>query len=252
MRISGKAIVALAGASTVRAADTLSGPALAGTLSHTGILRGEKPLSPRVLFVTAKDSLHSAEELARLSQPGGDFEKMRAAGWTIGDGANNLIQIIDHQLVPEIVERLGVTEFPTVACIDKDEIVRYFRWGCTTPLDMYTFGFLAKGIDERPPGFVMEKARVESTGHYPLRGNHWSVDGDWSPSKDKVVSHLRGPVHQAFLQTSWKLEEWSVEELRSVHDDLHERYGPPSDSGGSSRDSSSRGPAGTQSGYGKH
>ena len=101
---------------------------------------------------------------------------MRAAGWKIGKGPGNQLQIVDKDEVPELMAQLGKQEFPTVASVDKSgEVVRYFRFGCTTPLDMWTFGFLAKGIDERPAGFVMESAKVEWTGHYPLRGNHWSV-----------------------------------------------------------------------------
>ncbi len=147
-----------------------------------------------------------------------------------------MIQIVDRDEVPDLVEKLDHQEFPTVACIDHDEIVRYFRSGCTTPLDMWTFGFLAKGIDERPPSAVLEAARVESTGSYPLRGNHWSVEGDWNPTRDKVITHLRGPNHLAQLIPEWHIDDWSLEELRSLHDDLHEKYdtGSYSSSRGSS------------------
>src|SRR5262245_31536666 len=149
-----------------------------------------KPRNPRVLFITSKDTKQSETELARLRKPGGDFEKLRAVGWSIGAGPENHIQIVDRDDVPELIAKLEVKEYPTVACIDKDEVVRYFRWGCTTPLDMYTFGFLAEGVDERPKGAVMEAARVESTGSYPLRGNHWSVDGNWNPTRIETINHL--------------------------------------------------------------
>jgi hypothetical protein len=202
---------------------------------------GKRPLNPRVLFITAKDSPHSDQELARLRRAGGEFDKMKAIGWTIGVGPENMVQIVDRDEVPELVEKLSVKEFPTVACIDHDEVVRYFRWGCTTPLDAWTFGFLAKGIDERPPGAVLEAARVESTGSYPLRGNHWSVEGDWSPTRDKVITHLRGPNHLAQLIPTWHIDDWSLEELRSLHDDLHEKYDTGTYS--SSRSSNSSSPA---------
>jgi hypothetical protein len=196
-----------------------------------------KPRNPRVLFITSKDTPQSETELARLRKPGGDFEKLRSVGWSIGTGPENNIQIVDRDEIPELVAKLAVKEYPTVACIDKDEVVRYFRWGCTTPLDMYTFGFLAKGIDERPKGAVMEAARVESTGSYPLRGNHWSVEGNWNPTRIETINHLRGPNHASELEAQWKIDSWSLEELRSLHDDLHERYDTgyrgPSDSGNS-------------------
>jgi len=188
---------------------------------------GPRERNPRVVFIIAKDSPKCDQELLRLRRAGGDFERLRAAGWTIGAGPENLVQIVDREAVPELAEELDVHEFPTVACIDHGEIVRYFRWGCTTPLDIWTFGFLAKGIDERPPGTVLEAARVESTGSYPLRGNHWSVEGDWSPTREKVISHLRGPNHLYQLIPAWHIDDWSLEELRSLHDDLHERYDAP-------------------------
>src|SRR5262249_35387752 len=77
--------------------------------------------------------------------------------------------------------------------------------------------------DERPPGSVPEAARVEWTGNYPLRGNHWSVDDDWYPSRDKVLAHLRGPIHGSQIRPNQKIESWSYEELRSLHDNLHEQ-----------------------------
>jgi hypothetical protein len=199
-----------------------------------------KERNPRVLFITAKDSAQSKGELARLWKVGGEFDKMRVAGWTIGEGPENMVQIVDREKVAALVEQLNKQDFPAVAAIENGEIVRAFKSGCTTPLDRWTFGFLAKGIDERPPGMVPEKAKVETTGSYPLRGNHWSVEGDWNPTKEVVITHLRGPNHVAYLQAAWHIDDWSLEELKSLHDDLHEKYGPASvDSPASSSSSSS-------------
>ncbi len=149
---------------------------------------------PRVLFITAKDCPRCERELARLRRPGGDFEKMRARGWKIGPGPTNHLQIVDRLAVGDLIAELATSELPKVICVREQEIVRSFQSGCTTPLDMWTFGWLIKGIDERPPGWVPEKARVEWTGHYPLRGNHWSIDEDWNPTRERVVAHLRS-VH---------------------------------------------------------
>jgi hypothetical protein len=162
--------------------------------------------NPRVLFITSKDCARCDSELARLRRAGGDFEKMQAIGWKIGEGADNHLQIVDQEAIPELIAKLDVREFPTVACISAGEIVRSFKSGCTTPLDAWTFGFLAKGVDERPAGSVSEAARVETTGHYPLRGNHWSIDEDWNPSKEKVVSHLRGPTHGHQILKNWEIK----------------------------------------------
>ncbi len=179
--------------------------------------------NPRVLFITSKDCARCETELSRLRRAGGDFEKMQGQGWKIGAGADSHLQIVDREAIAELVEKLGVREYPTVACVSEGEIVRSFKSGCTTPLDAWTFGFLAKGIDERPPGSVSEATRVETTGHYPLRGNHWSIDEDWNPTREKVVSHLRGPTHGHQILKNYEIERWSYEELRSLHDNLHER-----------------------------
>jgi hypothetical protein len=182
--------------------------------------------SSRVLFITAKSCPKCDAELARLNAAGGDFAWLRSGGWRIGPGPENHIQIVDRDAIPELVRKLDPHEFPAVACIDDGEVVRSFKSGCTTPLDAWTFDWLAKGVNHRPAAPVLEAARVESTGSYQLRGNHWSVDGDWNPSRDKVLEHLRGPNHVSYLQASWHIDAWSYEELRSLHDDLHERYGP--------------------------
>ncbi|MES1213083.1 MAG: hypothetical protein ABUL64_00715 [Singulisphaera sp.] len=181
--------------------------------------------NPRVLFITSTDEPACHEELARLRAPGGDFSKLQKVGWMIGPGPENHLQIVDRAAIPDLIAQLNVRHFPAVACVDDMKIVRSFQSGCTTPLDMWTFGWLAKGVDERPPGGLLEPARTETTGHYPLRGNHWSVDGDWSPRREVVIGHLRGPAHARYLNAAWEVESWSYEELRSVHDDLHERYG---------------------------
>jgi hypothetical protein len=178
--------------------------------------------NPRVLFITAKDCKSCERELERLRRPGGDFEAMQARGWEIGDSSDSHLQIVDRDKIPDLVRQLNVREYPTVACISDAEIVRSFKDGCSTPLDAWTFGFLLKGQNERPEAPIPEPVRVASTGQYPLRGNHWSVEGDWNPTEATLVSHLRGSNHADQLATYWKIETWSYEELRSLHDELHE------------------------------
>ena len=197
-------------------------------LSATATLARSADVEPvattsRVLFIVSQDSPRCDAELARLRRPGGDFDAMRARGWRIGDNADNHVQIVDREDVADLVSRLAVRDFPTVACVEDGQIIRSFKSGCTTPLDAWTLGFLATGVNERPPGMVSEAARVETTGHYPLRGNHWSVEEDWNPTRDRVISHLRGPNHGHQILANWKIEAWSLEELRSLHDNLHER-----------------------------
>jgi hypothetical protein len=54
-----------------------------------------------------------------------------------------------------------------------------------------------------------------------LRGNHWSIDEDWSPTKTKVLGHLRGPNHGDQIRAGREIENGSYEELRSLHDNLY-------------------------------
>jgi hypothetical protein len=183
----------------------------------------EQPQATRVLFIVGKNCARCDKELQRLRRPGGDFKSMRARGWKIGAGPENHLQIVERDTIPDLVQQLDAREYPVVACISNGRIVRSFKSGCTTPLDAWTFGFLAKGVDERPPGSVSEAAHVETTGHWPLRGNHWSIDDDWSPTRDRVIQHLRGAIHGHQIRSTWDIESWSFEELRSLHDDLHER-----------------------------
>jgi hypothetical protein len=125
--------------------------------------------------------------------------------------------------VPDLVAKLKVTDFPVVAGLENGEAIRSFQHGCTTPLDAWTFRWLITGKNERPQAVVPEAIRVASTGSYPLRGNHWSVDGDFSPTRETLVAHLRGATHGGQIAGRYAVEGWSYEELRSLHDDLHER-----------------------------
>jgi hypothetical protein len=179
----------------------------------------------RVLFITAQGCEHCEKELSRLNKAGGEFDVMRLRGWKIGEGENNHVQIIDGKEIPDLVALLKVKEYPTVACIENGQIVRSFKEGCTTPLDAWTFGWLLKGQNERPQSAISEVARVETTGNYRLRGNHWTLEGDPNPSKQTIVNHLRGPNHGHASGAYGAIENWSYEELRSLHDDLHEREG---------------------------
>lgn len=181
--------------------------------------------NPRVLIITAKGDPQCGQQMSRLQKPGGDFETMKSIGWKIGPESSNHIQIIDQAEVPDLIPHLNVREFPAVACVADGEIVRSFKDGCTTPLDAWTFGWLIKGINERPREPIPEAIRVETTGHYRLRGNHWSLEGDPNPTKQTVLGHLRGPNHGHASAVHGDIESWSYEELRSLHDDLHEQEG---------------------------
>jgi hypothetical protein len=189
-------------------------------------IRNSATRQTRVLFITMKDCDRCEQELNRLRKPGGDFEKLQSVGWKIGEGNHNHIQIVDRDSIPELMDLLKSREYPAVACVVDGEIVRSFKEGCTTPLDSWTFGWLLKGVSERPKGAISEAARVETTGNYHrLRGNHWTIEGDPNPTKEAVINHLRSVNHANSVSPYGAIENWSTEELRSLHDDIHEREG---------------------------
>ena len=213
-----------AGSTTASTTRSVIGNQTPADSAQPDLSRAKSPRSPRILFITAKDCEQCALELARLRKAGGEFEAMQSRGWKIGAGPENHLQIVDRDAIPELVVQLKVREYPTVACISNGEIIRSFKDGCSTPLDAWTFGWLIKGEWERPKAVVPEAIRVKSTGSYPLRGNHWSVEGDFNPSREKIMSHLRGP-HGSQIAADYAIDGWSYEELRSLHDDIHEREG---------------------------
>lgn len=184
-----------------------------------------KPRRARVLFIMQSDCPRCDEELQRLRKPGGVFDVMTSVGWKIGKTTGAHIQIVDASEISKFAPALQPADYPAVAGIDGDEVTRYFKTGCTTPLDAWTFGWLLTGKNERPPEAVLEPARAATTGNYRLRGNHWSIDGDWNPTKASVLAHLRSVNHASGAAGYGAIENWSIEELRSLHDDLHEREG---------------------------
>jgi len=180
----------------------------------------------RVLFITSKDSPKSTDELVRLEEPGGEFERMRNRGWRIGPSTDSHIQVIDAERIAELVRQLHVRAYPAIVYVEGGEIVRSFTSGCTTPLDAWTFSWLMTGIDARPKPSRLELAGVPTTGHFGLRGNHWSIEGDWNPTLQAVLDHLHGPNHAHQVVRFGNIESWSYEELRSLHDYLHEQEMP--------------------------
>jgi hypothetical protein len=212
-----------------------------GLANEAGVSSDSAPQQRvRVLILVRDDCPKCEEQLQQLQRPGGPFEALKARGWKIGESAESHIQITKPTTVPELAKSLGDIDYPAIMATDEKEVVRYFKSGCTTPLDQWTIGWLISGKNERPTEPVSEPARVASTGNYRLRGNHWSVEGNFNPSQEYVVAHLRGPNHSASAAAYPQIETWSVEELRSLHDDLHEREGGLSSGVGAARSSGSR------------
>jgi hypothetical protein len=181
----------------------------------------------RILVVISPDCDRCDDELNKMNAPGGPIEILRKRGWKIGPEPTNHIQIVDRSKpldadISKVVSELPPSDSPVVLCVEDGSIERSFQRGCTTPLDQWTFGWLMTGNDDRPEEFVPEPIKVKTTGNYRLRGNHWSVEGNWNPTAEYVAQHLRA-AHSNNIQAGWKIEDWSVEELRSLHDDIHDR-----------------------------
>jgi len=195
--------------------------------SRDSVAEEVQPRSKRILVVTSADCLSCAEALRELESAKGPFELLRQRGWKIGAGADNHIQVIALGDGADSDVALLLTTFrasngPVVVCVESGQVTRSFHGGCTTPLDQWTFGWLMTGNDQRPIPYQPTPVAVATTGRYPLRGNHWSVEGNLNPTREYTIQHLRS-VHSGELQADWNIESWSLEELRSVHDDLHER-----------------------------
>lgn len=209
------------------AADVVRAAAPPGERSRVSAVEAPAKSTKRILVVISPLEKRTQDEMANLEAPGGPFETLKKRGWRIGPESSNHIQIVDRTapLAAElhaVVSELPGSEGPVVVCIEDGAIARSFQRGCTTPLDQWTFGWLMTGNDDRPVDFKPEPVTVTTTGNYRLRGNHWSVDGDWNPSRETVVQHLRAS-HSNGIQVGWKIETWSIEELRSLHDDIHDR-----------------------------
>lgn len=183
--------------------------------------------SPRVLLITKDDCENCDAELKKLRLENGTFDELKRQRWKIGETVDCHIQIVNAKDIPEFVKKLGVQEYPTVACLSNGEIIRSFTKGCRTPLDVWTFGWLLHGRDERLEPLLDARVTVDWTGHYPLRGNHWSVEGEWLPTFEFLVEHMRGENHLTQVPSRWPIETWSYDEVRSLHDDVHETNGLP-------------------------
>lgn len=151
--------------------------------------------------------------------------------WTIGEEPYYMIQHFFADERPELLDQLGKElgippeslSFPFVVKIENGKIVRRWTPGCTTPMDVWTFSWLMDGVEVRPVTVEPEKATVARSGHYPLTGGWWSVEGHWNPSKAFLISHLTRHSNHAsrFAKRRAWLETLSIAELQSVHTDDH-------------------------------
>jgi thiol-disulfide isomerase/thioredoxin len=67
-----------------------------------------------------------------------NFPWLRKSGWTIGEGVDNHIQVIDADLRPDLVSKYSVASYPTIIAIVGDrELVRQVPSHASHVADLY-------------------------------------------------------------------------------------------------------------------
>ena len=180
----------------------------------------------RAVIVMAKWCIHCPKKEVAAA-----VAAMVKNGWKIGPEPTNAIQLLDVDDNTIEADRVlnsldqHMAGLPFMVAVEGGKIVRRLETGCTTPIDQWSLGWLATGIDERP-GREKEPATVKRSGNYPLRGGWWIVNQyparANSPSKNYIISHLlAGGVHAGKFAADW-IKSLSIPELHSLHSDDHE------------------------------
>lgn len=162
-----------------------------------------KALNRRVLIFPAGDD---------TGFPDGTLEKLSQAGWRIGDAPDAQIRI---ETSPIVAHFYGITEKPAAIYVEGDDIVRRLGEKCGLKRDAFAIGWLYTGQTQ-------VTHQQTQTGRYPLRGHWWSVSGDWKPTRQQVIQHLKtSSQHRGEFPSEW-LDTLSYEEAHSLHSDDHE------------------------------
>jgi len=127
-----------------------------------------------------------------------------------------------HLRLMDNPQAYGIDSLPAfIVTDDEGKVLRSFKSGCGLTLDTWAMHWLATGQESSK--ISKGKVSVVTSGNYPLRGNWWSVEGRWNPSKTMIINHLRQhPNHAKKSFQRENLEAWSYEELQSLHSDDHE------------------------------
>lgn len=67
------------------------------------------------------------------------------------------------------------------------------------------------------------KAKTAAVSSYPLRQQHWMINGDPSPSRETLLQHLQAGQHAGKWDATW-LSQRTLDELRALHADDHEGH----------------------------
>lgn len=191
--------------------------------------QSKKEAYPNAIYVFTDPTFHKKSREIDLM-----FKKalasLREQGWRIEYTIDGRLRTNPHIVVCDRISPSAPAQFigeilggnwtiPCAVQFKDGKIIRSWAEDCERPLDSWTFGWLATGIDKRPVD-IDPKPRM---GGYPRRSGNWSVNGSWRPSKSYVISHLLNHGnHRGKFDKTW-LQSLSLGELRGLHDDDHER-----------------------------
>ena len=188
-------------------------------LSKSSNLEWVVPVSDRqVLFFTA-EWCAACKVIKNI-----ELKALKDAGWRVGEAETDAVRVIDIEKNPNLWKQYGSEEdgLPQFVCIYDGEVIRSLRSGCSTPMDAYGISWTFKGVDERPEPKRLP-VTVDNNGEYPIRGNWWSVEGNWNASRREVIKHLlESPNHRELRPYGSMIKRMSRAEAHSLHSDHHE------------------------------
>ena len=170
----------------------------------------DKEKKVRMILVTDPPNCGPCRDLEKTLLATLRNEQHKKAGWTIGNSDTDTIQVLtlSNPNDAKVIEELGLSYFAIPAFIrygsedenlignvSYDTLLRYLHGGNKTP-------------------YYTSKTKVK-----------WNINGDFSPSKQTIIKHLRSDKEHADVAL-WPLEILSKEELISLHSDIHNKdYG---------------------------
>jgi len=132
-------------------------------------------------------------------------DQHKKAGWVIDNTENATLQVLDINKPEDIaeIERLG---------LDFTAVPTFIRYNSDTEnisgnISYEEFLRFREGGNKIP--FYKSRTKIR-----------WHIDGNYSPSKDKIIAHLRRDKDHSVI-ASWPLEILSKEDLLSLHSDIH-------------------------------
>lgn len=118
----------------------------------------------------------------------------------------------------------GVSVLPTIwICTVKDQKA-YNAYKFVSPSHAQVVAAIAKLDKELHPTSVSDVSdvvgEVNGVRYVGDGGTKWSIDGDSTPSRGALLTHLRYEVKHKAVR-NWPLDELTTEELKAIHDDSH-------------------------------